>query len=141
MTNEFFSTLSGNGQVAYQSIQELGAINSRALNKLAEIQFNFAKLGLESSMEQARLLADISNYEDILSAGTDLASEYGDKMMALTLETTEVMSASRDELIAWVEKQFEEGNETVVKAVKPKPVAKKTSGKPAQTKPTQTKIA
>jgi phasin family protein len=141
MTNEFFSTLSGNGQVAYQSIQELGAINSRALNKLAEIQFNFAKLGLESSMEQARLLADISSFEDLLSAESDLANEYGDKMMALTLETTEVMSTSRDELIAWVEKQFEEGSKTVVKSVKPKPAAKKSSGKSAQTKTTQTKVA
>jgi len=132
MTNEFFSTLSGNGQVAYQSIQELGAINSRVLNKLAEIQFNFAKLGIESSVEQARLLADISSYEDLLSAETDLASEYGDKVMALTLETTEIMSMSRDALIGWVEKQFEEGSKTVVKAAKPKPVAKKSSGKPAQ---------
>jgi phasin family protein len=141
MTNEFFYTLSGNGEAAYQSIQELGAINNRALNKLAEIQFNFAKLGIESSMEQARLLSDISNYEDLLSAETGLATEYGDKVMALTLETTELMNASRDELIAWVEKQFEEGSKAVVKPVKPKPAAKKTTAKPVQTKPAPTKVA
>lgn len=134
MTNEFFNTLSGNGHLAYESFQELGAINTKALNKLAEIQLNFARLGIESTMEQARLLADVGNYEDLLSAETDLASEYGDKVMALTLETTELVTASRDELMAWVEKRFEESGKAVAKPAKAKPVAKKASTRPAQTK-------
>ena len=126
MNSEFFSTLPATGTLAYESMQELGAINSKALNKLAEIQLNFTRLGIESSMQQARLLSDIGSYEDLFSAESELASEYGDKMMALTMETTEVMTASRDELFAWVEKAFD-GSKKAVKTARPKPAAKKSA--------------
>lgn len=136
MTNDIFNTMTGGSSLAYESMQELGAINSKTLSRLAEIQLDFARLGLENSMEQARLLTDVGSYEGLLAAESDLASRYGDRIMALARETTEVVTESRNEFVVWLEKCFEEGGRQAVKPSKPKPAVKKsgTTAKPTQTK-------
>lgn len=127
MTNALFSTFTDNSRFTYESLQELGAINTRTLNQLAEIQINFARLGLESSMEQARLITDVSSYDDLFSAESDLASNYGDKIMKLVGETAELMTDSRDQLVKWMGKHFEEGAGQAAAPARPKSSAKKST--------------
>jgi len=127
MTNALFSSLTDNSRFTYESLQELGTINSRTLNRLAEIQMNFARLGIESSMEQARLITDVNSYDDLLSAESDLASSYGDKVMGLVRETAELMTDSRDQFVKWTEKHFEEVAGQVETPAKPKPSTKKST--------------
>ncbi|MEJ2760373.1 MAG: phasin family protein [Gammaproteobacteria bacterium] len=136
MSNDIFTTMTGSSSLAYESMQELGAINSKTISRLAEIQLDFARLGLESSMEQAKLLTDAGSYENLMAAESDLASRYGDRIMALARETTEVMTESRDEFVEWLEKRFEEGGKQAVKPSKPKPATKK-SGNAAKPAPSQ----
>jgi|GEM_PF-1037629 len=137
MSNALFSTFADNSRFTYESLQELGAINTKTLNRLVEIQMNFARLGLESSMEQTRLITDVNSYDDLFSAESSLASSYGDKIMGLVSETVELMTDSRDQLVKWTEKHFEEGKKQASTPAKPKPAAKK----PTTAAKTQSKAA
>lgn len=107
MQNELFEQVTSASKTTYESLQQLGAINSKAIQKLAELQFNFASLGFESSVEQAKLLSNTSNYKDLLSAESNLANDYGTKMLDLTKQTAAVFNESGEEVVAWFEKNVD----------------------------------
>lgn len=107
MQNELFEQFTSVSKTTYESLQQLGSINSKAIQKLAELQFNFASLGFESSVEQAKLLSNTSNYKDLLSAESSLANDYGSKMLDLTKQTTAVFNESGEEVVAWFEKNVD----------------------------------
>ena len=127
MQNEFIDQVTNAGKTSYEAIQELGAIQARALQKLTDLQFNLASLNLESGVEQAKLLSTTSNYKDLLSAESDFAGEYSNKALDITRQTAEVLTESRDEIVTWLEKGFEKAGKTA------KPAAKKTTRKSAST--------
>lgn len=129
MNNEFITSLTENSKLSYQSLQELNDIYTNVFNKFAELQLTFAKLGFETSLEQAKLLADVSSYEDLISAESDFANDYSNKLMAITRKSTEVMIESHDEFSTWLGKQFEEGKQEMEKQVKPKPATKRATAK------------
>lgn len=132
MNHEFISNLTETGKVSYQSLQELNDIYAHVFNKVADLHLTLAKLGLECSYEQARLLTDMSSYEGLLSAETDFANAYGSKLMAVTRKSGEVMLESHDEFSTWVGKQLFNGNKPQLakeKPVKPKPAAKRATAK------------
>lgn len=126
MQNEFIEQVTSAGKTSYEAMQELGAINANAIQKLTELQFNLASLNLESGVEQAKLLSTTTNYKDLLSAESDLAGDYSTKAMDITRQAAEVLTKSRDEIVSW----FEKGVENTGKAVKPaakKPARKSTA--------------
>lgn len=147
MTNDLFNVMTNGSKFSYENLQKLQDINTKAFNKLARLQMSFAQLGIESTVEQARLFTDSRSYEDLLSAETDLASSYSDKMMELTREVTDIVSESQEDLVSWLEKCFEEGKKqaqpkapasqggsTQSAQSKARPAAKKTSAKSGQSK-------
>ena len=115
MKNDFVTNLTETGKLSYQTLQELNDIYAQFFNKFAELQLTLAKLGLESSYEQVKLLSDASSYEDLLSAESSFANDYSNKLMALTRKSGEFMLESHDEFSTWLEKQFEEGKQQVEK--------------------------
>lgn len=129
MTNQIFTMMTDSSTFPFDSLQELNDINTRALNKLARLQISFARLGIETSVEQAKLLTDVNGYDDFLSAGSELASSYSNKITGLTREVTDILSESQEELLAWMENRFEESKKEIATATEsePKPAAKKTS--------------
>jgi phasin family protein len=140
MKNDIFNIMSDGSKFSYESLQELSDINTKTFTKLADLQMSFARLGIESSVEQAKLFSGASSYDDLLSAESDLATSYSDRIVELTREATDILSASREDLMAWLEKCFEEGRKEVTSAAntataaatqaqgqsKPKPAAKKS---------------
>lgn len=132
MQNDLIEQFTNAGKTTYDSLQQLGAINSKALQKLTELQFNFATLGIESSVEQAKLLSSTTNYKDLLSAESHLANDYGNKMLDLAKQTTAVLNESSEEVVAWFEKNVEAFSETA------KSTAKKTATEESTAKKTTT---
>lgn len=126
MQNEILEQLTSAGKSSYTSLQELGEINAKALQKLADVQFSLATLGIESGVEQAKLLSNTSSYKDLLAAESELANQYSSKMLDLTKQATSVLTESGEEITAWFEKSVELFSET---------------GKPAAKKPAATKKA
>lgn len=146
MTNEILSMMSRNGGLPYQGLQELGDINTRMFTRLANLQLTMTRLGIEGSVEQAKLFTAANKYEDLLSAETDLASSYGEQVMQLSREAAEIVVESREEWMAWMEKRYEhagpQGAQPTAAPEKPKSVAKKSAAKkPAATRSTRKKSA
>lgn len=122
MQNDIFEQFMNAGKSSYENLQQLGAINSKAMQKLTELQFSLATVGIESSVEQAKLLSSTTNYKDLMAAESELANQYGSKVMDISKQTAEVLNESGEEIAAWFEKTTESFAETAAK-----PAAKKTT--------------
>lgn len=122
MQNDIFEQFMKAGKSSYENMQQLGTINSKAMQKLSELQFSLATAGIESGVEQAKLLSSTTNYKDLMAAESDLANQYGTKVMDIGKQTAEVLNESGEEIAAWFEKTTESLAETTTK-----PAAKKAS--------------
>ena len=107
MTNEFITQLNDTNKASYETFQQFNVINVEALQKLAALQFSLASLNVESTVEQAKLLTSGTDPQEIFAAESALVSAYGEKVMKITSETTEILTQSREQLVAFAEKTFE----------------------------------
>lgn len=137
MNNEFMSKFNDGSKASYETFQQFNVINVEVLQKLAALQFSLASLGVESTVEQAKLLTSGSDLQEIFAAESALASSYGEKLMQITSETTEIFTQSREQITAFAGKTFEAANTANNVQVKQpkkaatKKVAKKTVRKAA----------
>jgi phasin family protein len=132
MTNEFITQLNDSSKASYETFQQFNVINVEALQKLAALQFSLASLNVESTVEQAKLLTSGTDPQEIFAAESSLASAYGEKLMKITSETTEILTQSREQLVAFAEKTFEVANTVSNTEVKqPKKAATKKVAKKA----------
>lgn len=118
MQNDIFEQFMNAGKTSYENLQQLGAINTKALQKLTELQFSLATVGIESGVEQAKLLSSTTNYKDLIAAESELANQYSSKMMDLGKQTADVLNESGEEIVAWFEKSAESLAETGKSAAK-----------------------
>lgn len=130
MQNDIFEQFVNAGKTSYENLQQLGAINTKALQKLTELQFSLATLSVESSVEQAKLLSGTTNYKDLISAESELANQYGSKFMDLGKQTADVLSESGEEIVSWFEKSAESFADTA-KSAAPKKTTSTTAAKKA----------
>jgi len=125
MQNEIFEKMTEASKTSYEAIQELGAINTKALKNLSELQIGFATYSIESAVELVKTLSTTTSYKDLVSAETEYASTYSSKVLELGSKAAEALNESRDEVVSFVEKSV--GS---VKAKK-KPAPKRSSKKAA----------
>lgn len=118
---DYVEQLTNVSKTSFESLQELGAINAKTLQKLAELQFKVATYNIETGIEQTKLLTGTTNYKDMLTAESDFAGEYSSKAMDFTREAGSIFTESRDEIVSWFEKGLAKAE------VKPKTPAKRTS--------------
>ncbi len=118
MQNEYIEQYTNAGKTSYAAMQELGAINSKAIQKLTELQFNFVTMNIENSIEQAKGFSGTTNYKDLLSTVSGFTSDYSTKLMDMTRQTTEILSESRDEVVSLIEKNLEISDKPTKIAVK-----------------------
>lgn len=110
------------GKTSFETLQELGNINARTLQKLTDLQFKVATYNIETGIEQTKLLTSTTNYKDLLAAESDFAGEYSNKAMDFTREVGSILTESRDEIVSWFEKGLEKAE------VKTKAPAKRSTG-------------
>ncbi|MDZ7736854.1 MAG: phasin family protein [Gammaproteobacteria bacterium] len=120
MQNDIFEQFVNAGKTSYENLQQLGTINTKALQKLTELQFSLATIGIEGSVEQAKLLSSTTNYKDLVAAESDLANQYSSKVMDISKQTADVLNESGEEIASWFEKTAESFADTA------KPAQKKT---------------
>lgn len=104
MQNAFIDSFQDVSAPGYRTLQELNEIASRAVRKLAEIQYKIAAIGIDGTVGQAKLLTNASGYAEWVQAQQKLASECGSRLVAVSREAAEVLAESRDEWVAWMEK-------------------------------------
>ncbi len=123
MQNEITEKLTTIGESSYAAMQQLGTINTNLLKQVTDLQLSFATMSIESGVEQAKALSGTTNYKDILSAQTDFAGDYSNKVIDLGHQTAEVITGAQNEVVALFEKNIE--NTTVTA----KPRAKRNTKK------------
>lgn len=107
MQFDYIEQLTNAGKSSYQSFQDLGAINAKAIQKLSELQFKFASFNMETGIEQTKLLTSTTSYKNLLAAESEIASDYSAKAIDFSRQAASILTESRDELMSWLEKGFD----------------------------------
>ncbi len=132
MQNQIIDQLTTTSTKSYETMISLSEINSSAIQKLTDLQFDFISMSMESGIEQAKLLNNMKNVKDIFAAGSEFASEYNEKLMGITRQTVEIFSESCDEATNLIEKTV--ASQVVSSKQAPAKVAKKPAAKVATKK-------
>ncbi len=132
MQNQIIDQLTTASTKSYETMKSLGEINSSAIRKMTDLQFDFISMSMESGIDQAKSLSRKSNIKDIFAAGSEFASEYNEKLIEITRQAEEIFSESRDEAANLIEKtvasQVVSSKQAPAKAA-PAKVAKKPAAK------------
>jgi phasin family protein len=99
-----------------ESLKQLGEINSTMMNKLTERQMAAANAYVEGMSKQMENISEVKNAQDAVALQAKLTKEFGEKMMENVRQTMDVLTQTRSDLAAWVEK----GMEVVTQAAKKK---------------------
>jgi len=127
MQNQIIDQFTTTSTKSYETMINLSEINSSAIQKLTDLQFDFISMSMEAGIDQAKSLNSMRNIKDVFAVGSEFASEYNEKLMGITHQAVEILSESCNEATNLIEK-------TVVSPVvsskqAPTKVAKKPAAK------------
>ncbi|HEY5703747.1 MAG TPA: phasin family protein, partial [Gammaproteobacteria bacterium] len=129
--DNYIEEITNAGKTSYETLQKMSDINASTMQKLAELQFDFAAYSIETGLEQGKLISSTTSYQDFLTAGSDFAEAYSTKAMDFGKKAADIFSESQELLVELVEKEIN-------KVSKP---AKPAAAKPAAAKPAAAKNA
>jgi phasin family protein len=107
MQPEYLSEWTRFTNSALKLAKELGEINTKAIKKLSEQQFDLISRCLDTAVKQLNLLNEVKGYKELLTAQTKLATEYNEKVLDTVRKTTQIFSEAKDEMAAWIDKNIE----------------------------------
>ncbi len=129
MENQILEQLTAATSKSFETMKNLGDINSSAVRKITDLQFNFISTNMESGIEQAKSLSKKTNINDALASSTEFANDYSEKMTGFIRQAVEIFTQSSDEATNLFEKTMSTKTATV------KQPAKTTTVKGATKKP------
>jgi len=128
MENQIIDQLTAATSKSYETMKNLGDINSSALRKISDLQFDFISMNVESGIEQAKSLNNKTDAKDFFASSAEFVSDYNEKMIGFTSQTVEILNQSRNEATSLFEKAI------ATKAAPAKKPAKAKAAKPAAKK-------
>ena len=135
MENQIIEQLTTATTKSYETMKNLGDINSSALRKLTDLQFDFISMNVESGIEQVKSLNNKAEAKDIIASSAEFVSDYNEKVMDFTSKTVEILSESRDEATNLFEKAIASEAAPVKKPAIAAKSGKASTAKPATKKP------
>ncbi|RKZ47478.1 MAG: hypothetical protein DRQ48_07925 [Gammaproteobacteria bacterium] len=132
MENQIIDQLTAATSKSYETMKDLGDINTSALRKITDLQFNFITKNVESGIEQANSLNSKKDAKDIFASSAEFVSDYNEKIIDFTSQTVEILNQSRDEATSLFEKAI---------ATKAAPAKKPAKAKAKTAKPAARKAA
>lgn len=133
MQNQIIEQLTATTSKSYETMKSLGDINSSALRKITDLQFDFISMNVESGIEQAKSLNSQKDAKDIFASSVEFVTDYNEKVIGYTSQTVEILTKTGGEAKTLFEKIF------ASKASAKKPAKAKTT-KAASTKPASKKV-
>ena len=130
MENQIIEQLTAATSKSYETMKNLGDINSSALRKISDLQSDFISMNVESGIEQARSLNSKTDAKDIFASTSEFVSDYNEKMIGFTSQAVEILNQSGNE----VKSLFEKVIASKVAPAKMPAKAKATATKPAAKK-------
>jgi len=88
----------------YQSLVQLGEVNLRTMEKLANRQMDAMNLFMENGSRQSELLTQAKDLNDLVAAETELTREFGSRLMGVFRENLELADEAQNSYRAWFEK-------------------------------------
>lgn len=104
-TNEYMKTLADYNKKSYESFKELTEINKKSFEQIAEQQIALFSLVVESNSKLFDTLSKAKGYKDLLSAQSEVSADFSGKALGIARNTADILTESKDEVSAWVEKQ------------------------------------
>ncbi len=136
MENQIIEQLTAATSKSYETMKNLGDINSSALRKITDLQSDFISMNVESGIEQARSLNSKTDAKDIFASTSEFVSDYNEKMIGFTSQAVEILNQSGNEVKSLFEKVIASKAAPAkmpakAKATATKPAAKKSAKKAA----------
>ena len=91
---------------SWKLMQEFSVISSNTLQKLADLQFNFASVLLDKTLNHLKSYSPTTDHHSLFSVVSDLAGQYGYETVGVTRKATSILVASREELISLLDQGF-----------------------------------
>lgn len=104
-TNDYIKTVTDYNKKSYESIKELTEINKKSMEQIAEQQMALFSLFVESNSKFLETVGKAKGYKDLLSAQSELSADFSGKALGIARNTADIVTESKDEVSAWVEKQ------------------------------------
>ncbi len=104
MEKQILEQLTAATSKSFETMKNLGDINSSAVRKMTDLQFNFISTNMESGIEQAKSLSKKTNINDALASSTEFANDYSEKMTGFIRQAVEIFTQSSDEATNLFEK-------------------------------------
>jgi phasin family protein len=134
MENQIIEQFTAATSKSYETMKNLGDINSSALRQITDLQFDFISMNIESGIEQAKSLNNKKDAKDIFASSAEFVSDYNEKMIGFTSQTVEILNQTRNEATSLFEKVIASKAAPAKKPTKAKaakPAAKKAAKKAA----------
>ncbi|MCB1802259.1 MAG: phasin family protein [Gammaproteobacteria bacterium] len=116
MNKEFLEMVNQFNENVFASAKRLGELNMRTFEQLASKQAKVMNDCLESSAKQVELMTTAKDYKEAMAAQSELLKGCNEKFLANLRDTTEMMTAVRDELSGMVEEAVKYTSDSVEKA-------------------------
>lgn len=124
MENNFLAQWESFAKSAFDTSKELEVLNTKLFEQLSQKQVELLTGAFEIGNKWMSSLGEFKGMPELVAAQSKLASEYGSKVMSVSKETTELLTASREDYKAWFEKSFKVLTEQTAAVTKPISVRK-----------------
>jgi phasin family protein len=94
-------------KTAFDSLRELGEINTKLVGRLSQQQLEILNTSLEAAVQETHLVSESKDYKQLLSGQSTLTAEYNRKFLEIVRKTTDILEETREELTGWLEKGVE----------------------------------
>ena len=124
MENTFLAQWESFAKSAFDTTKELETLNMKLFEQLSQKQVDLLSGAVELGNKWVSNFGEYRGVPELIAAQSKLASEYGSKVLSVSKETTDLLSASREDYKAWFEKGFKLWTEQSAAVTKPVSVRK-----------------
>ena len=117
--NQMFEMMNGMGRDAFEAARQLGEVNLRTVDRLAEQQMELFSQNLERGTTTVKRLTGAKDYKEDLSAQAEMAQALTETTTQQSRKTLAVLNEARNSVNDLVQKELKQVVQKTVKATHP----------------------
>lgn len=124
MENTFLAQWESFAKSTFDRTKELETLNLKLFEQLSQKQVDLLTGVVELGNKWVSSFGESKGVSELVTAQSKLASDYGSKVLSVSKEAGDLLSASRDDYKAWFEKGFKLWTEQTAAVARPVSVRK-----------------
>ncbi len=108
MANDTMKLFKDITEKSVASFKSVGELNLRTFEALAAKQVEIVQGAADAGVKQSAIFTDAKDVNEILSAQSDLANAYAEKLSTNVTEITDILKGAQEELTGLADKAFED---------------------------------